>query len=151
MLSTSASKALHVELLKYRAGRWLAQQVMNYKAKQYQANKPTTEDSNMADLGAIFTEMKNRFNAGAAAGLDVVFQYQIEGGEPYYVSVANDSCDVAQGEHDSPSVTLSMDADTLQEVMSGETDGMQAFMAGRIRADGDIMLATRLAALFPVA
>lgn len=140
-----------MKLLKYRAGRWLAQQVMNYKAKQYQANKSTTEDSNMADLGAIFTEMKNRFNAGAAAGLDVVFQYQIEGGEPYYVSVANDNCDVAQGEHDSPSVTLSMDADTLQEVMSGETDGMQAFMAGRIRADGDIMLATRLAALFPVA
>ena len=51
-------------------------------------------------------------------------------------------------EHDDPSVTLSMDAETLQEVMSGETDGMQAFMAGQLRAEGDMMLATKLGELF---
>ena len=94
----------------------------------------------MSDLNSIFEEMKNRFNSAAAAGLDVVFQYQIDDGEPYHVTVADGSCIVAQGEHDEPSVTLSMDAQTLQ-----------AFMTGRIRADGDIMLATRLAALFPAA
>jgi putative sterol carrier protein len=33
--------------------------------------------------------------------------------------------------------------------MSGELDGMSAFMGGRVRADGDIMIATRLASLFP--
>lgn len=105
----------------------------------------------MSDLSKIFEEMKNRFNSAAASGLDVVFQYQIDDGEPYYVAVSEDSCIVTQGEHDEPSVTLSMDSQTLQEVASGETDGMQAFMTGRIRADGDIMLATRIAALFPVA
>lgn len=105
----------------------------------------------MSDLNATFEEMKNRFDSSAAAGLDVVFQYDIEDGAPYYVVVKDESCEVAQGEHEEPSVTLSMDAQTLNEVMSGETDGMQAFMSGRIRADGDIMLATRLTALFPVA
>ncbi len=105
----------------------------------------------MSDLKNVFEEMKNRFNSAAAAGLDVVFQYQIDDGEPYHVTVADGNCAVVQGEHDEPSVTLSMDAQTLQEVVSGETDGMQAFMTGRIRADGDIMLATRLAALFPTA
>ena len=44
-----------------------------------------------------------------------------------------------------------MDAETLAEVMSGETDGMQAFMAGRIKATGNMMLATQLATIFPVA
>lgn len=105
----------------------------------------------MSDLSNIFEEMKNRFNSAAAAGLDVVFQYQIDDGEPYHVTVTEGNCVVSQGEHDEPSVTLSMDSQTLQEVISGETDGMQAFMTGRIRADGDIMLATRLTALFPVA
>ncbi|BBB31130.1 SCP2 sterol-binding domain-containing protein [Neptunomonas japonica] len=105
----------------------------------------------MSDLNKVFDEMKSRFNSAAAAGMDVVFQYQIDDGEPYHVTIADDSCVVAQGEHDEPSVTLSMDTQTLQEVISGETDGMQAFMTGRIRADGDIMLATRLTALFPVA
>ncbi len=104
----------------------------------------------MSDLQSIFSEMKNRFNSSAAAGLDVVFQYQINDSEAYYDTVAEGECDVVEGTHEQPSVTLSMDGETLSEVMSGETDGMQAFMSGRIKADGDIMLATRLSVLFPV-
>jgi putative sterol carrier protein len=157
-----------VWILKYRAGRWLAQKLLSFNARRYKKSKSSApkmskqtrshdamnnpaEGMSMSDLNKIFDEMKSRFNSAAAAGMDVVFQYQIDDGEPYNVTVADDSCVVAQGEHDEPSVTLSMDTQTLQEVVSGETDGMQAFMTGRIRADGDIMLATRLAALFPVA
>lgn len=157
-----------MRILKYRAGRWLAQQLVSLNAKRYRNSKQSAQVSStqtnnpnilnnlvegigMSDLKSIFEEMKNRFNSSAAAGLDVVFQYQIDDGEPYHVTVVDDSCVIAQGEHDEPSVTLSMDTETLQEVVSGETDGMQAFMTGRIRADGDIMLATRLTALFPVA
>ena len=43
-----------------------------------------------------------------------------------------------------------MDLDTMAAVMSGELDGMQAFMSGDIQATGDIMLATRLADIFPI-
>nr|WP_040662946.1 SCP2 sterol-binding domain-containing protein [Neptuniibacter caesariensis] len=105
----------------------------------------------MADLNAIFTEMKSRFNADAAAGTDAVFQYEISDGGEWYVSVQDGGCEVAEGNSGDATVTLRMDSATLEEVMSGETDGMQAFMTGRIQADGDIMLATKLAALFPVA
>ena len=34
-------------------------------------------------------------------------------------------------------------------VMSGEMDGMQAFMMGKLRAEGNMMLATKLNVLFP--
>nr|WP_036514772.1 MULTISPECIES: SCP2 sterol-binding domain-containing protein [Nitrincola] len=105
----------------------------------------------MADLNAIFTAMGDRFNAQAAGSLEAVFQYQIEDGEPWFVAISEGVCQIAQGEHDDPSVTLTMASDTLEEVMNGETDGMQAFMTGRIKADGDIMLATRLTSIFPVA
>ena len=54
-----------------------------------------------------------------------------------------------EGAQSDPNVTLSMDLETLAGVMSGEIDGMQAFMSGDIQATGDIMLATRLADLFP--
>lgn len=102
----------------------------------------------MADLHAIFGEMKQRFNP-AAADTDIVFQYVIDGEAHWSVTVADSTCEVAEGEHGTPTVTLNMDSTTLEEVMSGETDGMQAFMAGRIQADGDIMVATKLAVLFP--
>jgi len=105
----------------------------------------------MSDLKTIFAEMENRFNASAAAGTDTVFQYQIDDSEYWYVAVQDEQLTIAEGQHDEPTVTLAMDAATLQEVMSGETDGMQAFMSGAIRADGNIMEATKLATLFPIA
>ncbi len=105
----------------------------------------------MSELSAVFTEMQSRFNAEAAEGTDAVFQYEISDGGEWYVTVHDGGCSVSEGCSDEATVTLRMDSATLGEVMSGETDGMQAFMSGRIQADGDIMLATKLATIFPVA
>ncbi|ODC03335.1 SCP-2 family sterol carrier protein [Terasakiispira papahanaumokuakeensis] len=104
----------------------------------------------MADVNAVIEQMKNKFNSDAAAGMNEVFQFDIEDGDHYYIQVSDGTCTIEQGEHDDPSVTLIMSSQTLKDVMSGETDGMQAFMAGKLRAEGDMMLATKLSALFPV-
>ncbi len=104
----------------------------------------------MADLNALFSQMSDRFDASAAAGTDAVFQYDISEAGQWSVTVKDSECSVAEGKAEEPTVTLIMDAQTLEEVMSGETDGMQAFMTGRIKAEGDVMLATKLAVLFPV-
>ena len=133
-------------------GRTLLRGLLKLNAKRYQLkNKNSSGSTQMADMNSIFTEMKSRFNADAAAGTDAVFQYEISDGGEWFVTVQDGSCEVTEGSNDDATVTLRMDTETLEEVMSGETDGMQAFMSGRIQADGDIMLATKLAAIFPVA
>ena len=66
-----------------------------------------------------------------------------------FVAIANGAYDIQEGSHDSPSVTLMMTFDTLSGLMDGSTDGMQAFMAGQLRAEGDMMLATKLGEIFP--
>ncbi len=104
----------------------------------------------MSDTQAMFEEMVGRFSSSAANGLDVVFQYKLDEGDAYFAAISEGNCALEKGEHDEPSVVLLMDNQTFSEVLSGETNGMQAFMSGRIRAEGDIMLATRLEALFPV-
>jgi putative sterol carrier protein len=104
----------------------------------------------MSDVSEVFNQMNERFDADAASGVDEIFQYDIDD-EYWHAIISDGTCQIVEGEHDDPSVTLSMDADTLKEVMSGETDGMQAFMAGRIKATGNMMLATQLTSLFPVA
>jgi len=103
----------------------------------------------MTDINALFAKMEQQFDADAASGVDAVFQYRLDDAGPWFVEVADGSCRVTEGESDAPTVTLSMDSQTLSEIMSGELDGMSAFMGGRVRADGDIMIATRLASLFP--
>lgn len=104
----------------------------------------------MSNVSEIFKKMGERFDADAASGVEEVFQFDIDD-EMWHAVIEDGACVIVEAEHDDPSVTLTMDAETLAEVMSGETDGMQAFMAGRIKATGNMMLATQLATIFPVA
>ncbi len=104
------------------------------------------------DVTEIFTKMPEVFNPSAAQGLDAVFQFEItgEGGGNWYVAIKDGACEVKEGTHDSPSVTLSMSAETWIGMVNKEVNGMQAFMSGQLKASGDIMLAQRIEQLFPL-
>ena len=104
----------------------------------------------MTSVADNIEQMKGKFNADAAAGMENVFQFSIEDGDDYYIAINNGEFEIANGTHDDPSVTLILTTETLVGIMTGETDGMQAFMAGQLRAEGDMMLATKLGELFPV-
>ena len=103
----------------------------------------------MTSVSDIIEKMKGAFNADAAAGMENVFQFSIEDGDDFYLAISNSEAEIANGSHDDPSVTLIMNSETLVGIMTGETDGMQAFMARQLRAEGDMMLATKLGELFP--
>ena len=104
----------------------------------------------MSEAKAVFESMVSRFDADEADDMEAVFQFDLDDADSYHLSITDRKCSMDEGEHDDPTVTLSMDLDTLKEVMSGELDGMAAFMQGKIRADGDIMLATKLTQIFPM-
>ena len=44
-------------------------------------------------------------------------------------------------------VTLSADADTFKSILDGETNSTAAFMTGKLKVDGDMGLAMKLAAV----
>jgi putative sterol carrier protein len=93
--------------------------------------------------------MVAKFNPAAAAGLDLVFGFRIDDTQNYAVIVKDGTCHLEEGENPDAQVTLVMDAETLRDIVSGETDGMQAFMGGKMRVEGDMMLAMKLSELFP--
>lgn len=99
-------------------------------------------------VAQVFDKLEHNFNADAAQGMDLVFQFDIEDDETYHLIIKDGTCTKAEGPHPDPSVTLIMNSETLKGIVSGETDGMQAFMAGQLRAEGDMMLATKLGELF---
>jgi putative sterol carrier protein len=113
------------------------------------ARNQSEKETSMSNVAEIIESMKSRFNAGAAAGLDLVFQFNIEDGENHYLVVKDGTCEVKAGDAPEPNVTLIMDSETLNGIVTGETDGMQAFMAGKVRTEGDMMLALKLGELFP--
>jgi len=104
---------------------------------------------NVAD---VFNKMPGVFDADAAQDLDAVFQFEItgDGGGNWTIVVKNGACEISEGTHDAPSVTLTMSAETWLGMINKEINGMQAFMGGQLKAAGDIMLAQRVEQLFPL-
>ncbi|QLF91794.1 SCP2 sterol-binding domain-containing protein [Pseudomonas sp. ABC1] len=103
----------------------------------------------MSSVDETIKGMQAKFNASAAAGLDLIFQFNITDASNYYLVVKDGTGEFKEGESDDANVTLIMDSETIKGIISGETDGMQAFMGGRLRTEGDMMLALKLSELFP--
>jgi putative sterol carrier protein len=99
----------------------------------------------------VFEKMPLVFNAGAAAGLNLIFQFHITGdqGGDWNVVVKDSACQVTTGVHASPSVTFTMEDANWVSMWNGALDGMTAYMTGKLQLSGDIMSAQRLQALFP--
>jgi putative sterol carrier protein len=104
----------------------------------------------MSTLEKTFEQMKSKFDASTTVGINEIFQFDLIDAENFYLEIKNKQIKLTLGMHDAPSVALSMPAETLQEIIEGSTDGMQAFMAGQITPlGGNIMLATKLSTFFP--
>lgn len=99
-------------------------------------------------VAKVIEKLPSRFIAGNAQDLSVTFQFQVEDDSDFYISILEGECIINEGEHPDPNVTLIMDADTMIEVITGQKDGMSAFLTGKLRAEGDVMLATKLSKLF---
>ncbi|MGE8064110.1 SCP2 sterol-binding domain-containing protein [Pseudomonas sp. NPDC089569] len=103
----------------------------------------------MTSVADAVKTMQEKFDPSAAAGLDLVFGFRIDDTKNFSLIVKDSKCELKEGENPDAQVTLVMDGETLQGIVSGETDGMQAFMGGKLRAEGDMMLAMKLSELFP--
>ncbi|MBR2512713.1 MAG: SCP2 sterol-binding domain-containing protein [Halomonas sp.] len=94
-------------------------------------------------------KLQARFNPEAAKGMNEVFQFHFTDAGSHYLNIQDGTLDAQEGEHDDPSVSLTMSTDTLKGIMSGDVNGMTAFMTGKLKATGNVMLATKLTTLFP--
>jgi NAD(P)-dependent dehydrogenase (short-subunit alcohol dehydrogenase family)/putative sterol carrier protein len=98
----------------------------------------------------IFENMRKTFKADAAAGVDVVFQFNISGagGGDWHCVIKDNTCTIESGVHAKPACTLKMaDADFLA-MMEGTLTAMQAYTSGKLKIDGDIMKSQLLEKLF---
>jgi len=107
----------------------------------------------MADtVKDAFEEMKGKFNADAAAGMNAVFQYCIdgEGGGEWNCAVADGTLTVSEGTHDDPNVTLTMAPSDFIDIVNGKLNGQMAFMSGKLKIAGDMSLAMKIGTIFGI-
>ena len=98
----------------------------------------------------VFARMPEAFVADAAAGVDVVFQYRLDGpgGGEWYCVIADQTCSVAEGVHDRPTTTILMSSDDFMALILGELNAMNAFTTGKLKIEGDLMKSQLIEKLF---
>lgn len=103
-----------------------------------------------AKIRKLMADMPNAFNPDKAVGVDATIVYNLtgEGGSVWTSRIADGKCTVEEGEVENPILKITMDAQDYIDMMAGRLDGMQAFMMGKIKVQGDIMLASRLMSFF---
>ena len=100
----------------------------------------------------LMSKMPMAFLPEKAPGLVAVIQFKFSGVEAgdWFATIRDGKCSVEQGVSPSPKMTLSADSADYVKIFTGELDGMQAFMAGKLKLAGDLSLAMKLMTMFKI-
>ena len=102
-------------------------------------------------LGKIFEYMSTQFQPERASGQSAVIGWDItapDGTHSYQLKVADGTCVAQEGTPEPARVTLGMALPDFLRFITGQLDGMQAFMTGKLKLSGDMMFAQSMQAWF---
>ena len=102
----------------------------------------------MKTVDEVLAKLPEKFLPDEAVDLSIVFQFLIDDSRHFTIEIDDQQCRVCEHEHPDPDVTLIMSSETFRGVINGEIGGTAAYMTGQLRAEGNIMLATKLSKLF---
>ena len=103
-----------------------------------------------ATIAELMTKMPEALIPEKAAGVDATIQFKFSGADAgeWFLTIKENKCQVGQGTIPNPKMTLAADSTDYLKIVSGELDGMQAFMQGKLKLTGDPGLALKLLGMF---
>jgi putative sterol carrier protein len=102
-------------------------------------------------VAETFETMEKLFNPAAAAGMNKTLQWNISGDEAgkWAFKIADQTCELITGGVEKPDLTMMMSDKDWLAIAEGQLDPMNAFMTGKVKTAGDMMLAMRIPQIFP--
>lgn len=103
-------------------------------------------------VAELFEVMPGRFNSAAAQGVNKTLQWNITGDETgtWAFKIVDGEGQLIPGGVDKPDVTFTTSAKDWLAIAEGKLDSMKAFMTGKLKVSGDMMLAMKVPQFFPV-
>jgi len=103
-------------------------------------------------IGELFETMPSRFNPAAAKGINKTLQWNITGDETgvWAFKIIDGEGQLMPDGVDKPDVTFTTSAKDWIAIAEGKLDSMKAFMTGKLKVTGDMMLAMKVPQFFPI-
>ena len=104
-------------------------------------------------VAQLMEKMPGAFIPEKAQGVNAVIHFKLTGAEAgeWNAVIANGAVQVAQGAPaEKATMTLTADSQDYVKLFTGELDGMQAFMQGKLKLGGDLNLAMKLLQMFKI-
>lgn len=103
-------------------------------------------------VAELFENMPDRFNPEAAAGITKTIQWNITGDETgvWAFQIVNGVGQLIPGGVEKPDTTFTTSGKDWIAIAEGKLDSMKAFMSGRLKVKGDMMLAMKVPQFFPL-
>jgi putative sterol carrier protein len=97
--------------------------------------------------------LPERFVASGAKGVHAVYQFELagEGGTTFHITVDDGTMAFHEGPADKPSTTIKMNGDDYIQMVNGKLSGTMAFMKGKLKVTGNVMLAQKMNNFLPPA
>ena len=102
-------------------------------------------------LNRIFDNFPERFQPAKAQGVDAEIQFVVtdQGEEfPHVVTVKDGTCTTEEKAATDPKVTLTTDLLSFVKLITGQAQGVQLFMTGKLKVSGDLMFSQRIMTFF---
>ena len=102
-------------------------------------------------LDRVFEGMQERFRPDRAQDVDARIQWVVtdDGNEyPYATSISGGRCEISKGSVEDPKVALTTDIVSFAKLVTGNAQGPQLFMTGKLKVSGDLMFSQRITGFF---
>jgi putative sterol carrier protein len=102
-------------------------------------------------LDRVFQGFEERFQPDKAKDVQADVQFIVKDADeehPYLVSINQGSCVTKRAQADDPKTTLTTDLLSFLKLVTGNAQGVQLFMTGKLKISGDLMFSQRLMTFF---
>ena len=104
-------------------------------------------------VSELMERMPGAFIPEKAQGVNALIHFNFTGAEPgeWNADIKDGKVAVTKGDAPGPAnMTLTADSSDYVKIFTGELDGMQAFMQGKLKLAGDLNLAMKLMQMFKI-
>jgi putative sterol carrier protein len=104
-------------------------------------------------VSQLMEKMPGAFIPEKAQGVSAVIHFKFTGVEAgdWNATIADGKVAVEKGAPNKPAtMTLTADSEDYVKLFTGELDGMQAFMQGKLKLGGDLNLALKMMQMFKI-